>query len=180
MMIRTLTTLALTCFVLLGLTGCNYSQDRHDYTSTFVEPTTVYVLDVASQEVVWSYPVPPEHRLVVEFETYDNFDLATMPETNPTSLYYELLPIDAPKSWFRAKHYRAVSPLDKGTFELQGRAVNIGSSIGDPIDPAAFPADRPIEEIERDLEQGEGDLPEPDAPDQAPTEEGDEAEAPAE
>lgn len=169
-MIRTLTTLALTGCVLIGLTGCNYSEDRHVYKSTYVQPQSVYVTDVASQETVWSYDVPPQHLLVVEFEAADNKDLATNPQTYPVSMTYELLPIDAPKSWFRAKHYRTVTPIDRGTFALQGRAINIGTTIGAPIDPSTIPADRSIEEIEKDLpEPGEAELPEPDAaPEAAP------------
>lgn len=171
-MIRTLTTLTLTAGVLIGLTGCNYSEDRHAYESTYILPAAPYVLDVATQETVWSYDVPPQRIIVVELHADNNIDIATMPGNYPSYLTWQVYPIDAPKSWFRSKHYWGAA-IEEGRFDLQGRPVNIGVNYGDPIDPASVPADRSIEEIERDLpEPGEAPLPEPTAPEapEAPAE----------
>lgn len=162
-MIRTLTTLALAGATLAGLSACtSYSEDRSVFKSTYTTPRSVYVRDVATGETIWSYDVPPQHLIAVEFDSESNFDLANNPGEYPTRLVWDVYPINATKSKFREGHYWDIA-TESGQMPLQGRPVLIGSIVGEPVDPASVPRDRSIEEIEADLpEPGEAELPEPD------------------
>ena len=153
---RTLGLLTL-CFVLLqGATGCNYSEDREVYKSTYMSPKSVYAVYKPSNETAWSYDIPPQHILVVERDSAnDGIEWAQQPKGYPVKLTWELYPMTASESKWKRNHY-ASTPIETGTIALNGSPLIIGSTIGKPIDPATVPTDRSIEDIE-------ADLPEPDA-----------------
>ena len=169
---RTLGLLTLSLVLLQGATGCSYSEDREVFKSTYMSPKSVYVVYKPSNETAWSYEIPPQHILVVERDSNaDGVEWAQEAKGYPTSLSWELYPIDATMSKLRRNHYTS-APIESGTINLNGTPLLIGSTIGKTIDPATVPTERSIEDIEKDL-------PEPDAlPEPAPTE--DAAEEPAE
>ena len=174
---RLMNTLAL-ALLFVTLTGCvSYSEDRTVYHSTYIAPKTVFVIDVVTDEAVWTYDVPPGHTLTAEFEVGSGRWEWIRPERGyPTRLEWGLYPETASKSLLRRNHFRS-SPIDSGTYPLDGRPVRIGFSIGEPIDPAAdLPsASRSIEDIERDIL--EDDLPEPDVSEAGAEQAADEVEA---
>lgn len=154
---RTLGLLTLSLLLLQGATGCNYSEDRQVYKSTYLSPKSVYAVYKPSNETAWTYSIPPQHILVVERDTDDDvIEWATTSDAYPTSLSWELYPINATKSKLRRNHYLS-KPLESGTIDLKGTPLIVGSTVGKPIDPQTIPTERTIEDIEKDL-------PEPDAP----------------
>lgn len=163
---RTLGLLTLSLILLQGATGCSYSEDREVFKSTYMSPKSVYAIYKPSNETAWSYDIPPQHILVVERDTgEENIEWATTSDGYPTSLSWELYPITATKSKLRRNHYSSAA-IETGTITLNGTPVIMGSTVGKPVDPASVPAQRTIEDIEKDL-------PEPDAlpePDTAPAE----------
>lgn len=153
----TLSLTVLALVLLQGATGCSYSEDREVYESTYMAPKTAIARYRPSNETAWSYPIPPQHILVVERDTESGeIEAFTSSKAIPTKLTYELYPIDASPSLWRRDHYSG-TPIDSGTITLNGGAVIMASTIDAPIDPASIPDERSIEEIEKDL-------PEPDAP----------------
>ncbi len=164
---RTLGLLLLSIVFLQGATGCNYSEDREVFKSTYMAPKSVYAVYRPSNETAWSYDIPPQHILVVERDTgEDGAEWATTSKSYATSLKWELYPISATESKLRNNHYSSAA-IETGTVKLNGTPMIMGSTIGKPVDPASVPKERSIEEIEKDL-------PEPDAlpePTQEPAEE---------
>ncbi|MBX2851438.1 MAG: hypothetical protein KTR15_06810 [Phycisphaeraceae bacterium] len=157
---RTLGLLTLSLVLLQGATGCNYSEDREVYKSTYMSPKSVYAVYKPSNETAWSYEIPPQHILVVERDAEDSgLEWARSPEGYPTSLSWELYPITATKSLLRNNHYSSI-PIESGVIELNGTPMIIGSTVGKPIDPATVPTERAIEDIEKDLPEPDA-LPEP-------------------
>ncbi|MFI4861162.1 MAG: hypothetical protein ACIAXF_10815 [Phycisphaerales bacterium JB063] len=148
----------------VGSTGCaSYSEDRATYHSTYMSPKTVSVIDVLTDETVWSYDVPPGHVLMVEFDV-DTGRLESIRQERgePTRMEWALYPESAGRSLLRKQHFRG-SSVERGTHDLDGRPVRLEMTVGKPVSPEALsPAPRSIEEIERDL------LPEPDAAEEAP------------
>ena len=76
---------ALACSLLVGLTGCGIgnSDDRFTYESTAYSPKTITVIDIRTDETVWSYEVPVGSELRVNFSRDrilygDNKPTATM------------------------------------------------------------------------------------------------------
>ena len=163
---RTLGLLVLSMLLVNTATGCSsYSEDRDVFKSTYMSPKSVYVAFKPSNETTWSYDIPPQHLLVVERDADDsNISWARAPKGYPTSLKWELWPIDAKESFWANGHFHG-TPLEAGEIKLNGTPMIIGSTVGDPIDPASVPTERTIEDIEKDL-------PEPDA---LPDPEGEEA-----
>jgi len=156
---RTLGLLVLSLVLLQGTTGCNYSEDRDVYKSTYMQPKSVYAVYRPSNETAWSYDIPPQHLLVVERDTdEESAEWATTADGYATKLTWKLYPIDATKSKLRAGHY-IDKPIESGVVALNGTPLIVGSTIGQPVDPSQVPTDRDIEDIEKDLD----DLPEPDA-----------------
>lgn len=154
---RTLGLALLSIVLLQGATGCNFSEDRDVFKSTFTAPKSVYAKYRPSNETAWSYDIPPQHLLVVERDTGDeSAEWATTSKAYPTSLSWELYPISATESRLKSGHYRG-TPIERGTIKLDGTALLVGSTIGPAVDPSSIPADRDIEAIEQDLDE----LPEP-------------------
>ncbi|MEM9416648.1 MAG: hypothetical protein AAGA29_14400 [Planctomycetota bacterium] len=161
-MTRLMSTLLL-AVLFVGATGCaSYSEDRATYHSTYMSPKTVTVVDVLTDESVWSYDVPPGHVLMVEFDVgRGNLESIRQERGNPTTLEWALYPESAGRSLLRKQHFRG-SSVERGTHDLDGRPVRLEMTVGEPVSPEAIaPAPRTIEEIEADL------LPEPDAPEAA-------------
>ena len=157
---RTLGLLLLSIVFLQGATGCNYSEDREVFKSTYMSPKSVYAVYRPSNETAWSYDIPPQHILVVERDTDDDTaEWATTSEGYPTSLSWELYPITATQSKLRNNHYSSAA-IESGTIKLNGTPVIVGSTIGKPVDPASVPKERSIEDIEKDLPEPDA-LPEP-------------------
>jgi len=157
---RTLGLLLLSIVLLQGATGCNYSEDRDVYKSTYMSPKSVYALYRPSNETAWSYDIPPQHILVIERDTSDDTaEWATTSKAYPTSLSWELYPINATESKLRNGHYSSAA-IETGTIKLNGTPVIIGSTIGKPVNPASVPKERSIEDIEKDLPEPDA-LPEP-------------------
>ncbi|MEM9348562.1 MAG: hypothetical protein AAGB26_18485 [Planctomycetota bacterium] len=162
---RTLGLLTLSLVLLQGATGCNYSEDREVYKSTYMSPKSVYAIYKPSNETAWSYEIPPQHLLVVERDTGDEMiEWATTSDGYPTSLSWELYPINATKSKLRRNHYTG-TPIESGTITLNGTPLIMGSTVGKPLDPSAVPAERSIEEIEKEIDETDT-LPEPDMPEE--------------
>lgn len=154
---RTLGLLTLSLVLIQAATGCNYSEDRQVYKSTYMSPKSVYAVYKPSNETAWSYDIPPQHILVVERDNdEDTIEWATTSDVYPTSLTWELYPIDATRSKLKRNHY-AGTPIASGSIELNGTPLIVGSTVGKPVDPASVPTERTFEEIEKTL-------PEPDAP----------------
>lgn len=157
---RTLGLLLLSLVLLQGTTGCNYSEDREVYKSTYMSPKSVYAVYRPSNETAWSYDIPPQHILVVERDTgEETIEWATTSKSYATSLSWELYPIDATESKLRNGHYVG-TPIESGTIALNGTPLVMGSTIGKPVDPASVPTERSIEDIEKDLPEPDA-LPEP-------------------
>lgn len=167
---RTLGLLALSLVLLQGATGCNYSEDREVFKSTYNQPKSVYAVYRPSNETAWSYDIPPQHILVLERDTDEaTIEWARTAQGYPTKLSWELYPIDATPSMLRNNHYSS-SPVESGSISLNGTPMIIGSTVGKPVDPKSVPTDRSIEEIEKDLDNPDA-LPEPEAPAEEATEE---------
>ncbi|MFK7790493.1 MAG: hypothetical protein AB8C95_13490 [Phycisphaeraceae bacterium] len=157
---RTLGLLLLSAVLLQGTTGCNFSEDREVYKSTYMSPKSVYAVYRPSNDSAWSYDIPPQHLLVVERDTgEETAEWATTAKGYATSLSWELYPIDANESKLRSNHYTG-TPIDSGTITLNGTPMIIGYTIGKPVDPATLPVERSIEDIEKDLPEPDA-LPEP-------------------
>lgn len=162
---RTLGLLVLSLVLLQGTTGCNVSEDRDVYKSTYIQPKSVYAVYRPSNETAWSYDIPPQHVLVVERDTGDeSAEWATTSDGYPTKLTWELYPINATKSL--RNNYYADEPIESGVVALNGTPLVMGSTIGQPIDPASVPTERSIEDIEKDLDNPD-ELPEPEAAEEA-------------
>ena len=160
---RTLGLLVLCLVLLQGTTGCNYSEDREVYKSTYMQPKSVYAVYRPSNETAWSYDIPPQHILVVERDNAkEELEWATNTDGYPTKLTWALYPIDATRSVLRNNHYLD-NAIESGVVALNGTPMIIGSTVGKPVDPEQVPTERSIEEIEKDLD----DLPEPDAAEDA-------------
>ena len=159
---RTLGLLVLSLVLVNSATGCSsYSEDRDVFKSTYMSPKSVYVTFKPSNETTWSYDIPPQHILVVERDADDSHvSWATQPKGYPTSLKWELWPITAKESFWVNGHYLG-SPIESGEIKLNGTPMVIGSTVGDPVDPATVPTERTIEDIEKDLPEPDA-LPEPD------------------
>lgn len=76
---------ALAGSLITGLTGCGVgnSDDRFEYTSTAFSPKTISVIDVRTDETIWTYEVPVGSELRVNFsqdrfQYGDNKPTATM------------------------------------------------------------------------------------------------------
>ena len=155
---RTLGLLVL-CFVLIqGTTGCNYADNRDPIPSTFMQPTTASIEYRPSGETAWTYPIPPNHKLVLDFDTEGAGPEFFYASQGPaTTVSWELYPLDAtPSLIFRSRFHG--SPVDSGSMTLTGDHV-LRTTVGEPIDPSTIPSERTEDEIRQELE----DLPEPDA-----------------
>ncbi|XAL98159.1 hypothetical protein OT109_11180 [Phycisphaeraceae bacterium D3-23] len=161
-MTRLMSTLLL-AVLFVGTTGCaSYSEDRATYHSTYMSPKTVLVVDVLTEETVWSYDVPPNHVLMVEFDVgTGRLESIRQERGEPTRMEWALYHETAGRSLLRKQHFRG-SSIERGVHALEGRPVRLEMTVGRPVGPEAFgPAPRSIEDIERDL------LPEPDGPEDA-------------
>ena len=157
---RTLGLMTLCLVLLQGATGCSYSEDRDVFRSTYMSPKSVYAVYKPSNETAWSYDIPPQHILVVERDTADDgIEWAQQAKGYPTSLTWELYPINASKSKLRRNHFTS-TPLETGVIQLNGTPLIMGSTVGKPVDPASVPTERSIEESEKDLPEPDA-LPEP-------------------
>ena len=152
---RTLGLLVLSLVLIQTVTGCRFSEDRTAYTSTYMQPKSVYAVYRPSNETAWSYDIPPQHQLVVELDGTDG-SMFNESKTLPTKLTWALYPIDPTMAFIHRERYLS-SPIASGEVALNGSPIIIGHTVGAPIDPATLPSERSIEEIEQDL-------PEPDAP----------------
>jgi len=157
LMNRPLLTLAFALIMLLGSTGCIYSEDRDVFNSTYMMPKTAVLVDVSTGETLWQYDIPPEHILVVERDV-DKGTLESIRNErgHPTRMEWWLYAGDASRSLIRQGHYRS-SPLETGRITLPGHPVRMEFTVGDPVNPGTVVTPRSVEEIQRDL-------PEPDAP----------------
>ena len=156
---RTLGLLIFSMILVQGATGCNYADDRHVYTSTYMQPTTVYIVEEPSGETILNFPIPPNHKLVVDFDNESNSSEFFHQSQGPaTTVSWALYDIDASPGLILRNRFSG-TVLESGSREITGTPV-IGSTIGDPVDPGAVPSDRTIEEIEQDIDDSEG-LPEP-------------------
>lgn len=157
---RTLGLLLLSVILLQGATGCYFSEDREVYKSTYMSPKSVYAVYRPSNETAWTFDIPPQHILVVERDTGEEVaEWATTSKGYPTSLSWELYPIDATESKLRGNHYSS-TPIESGKITLNGTPMIIGYTIGKPVDPSSVATDRSIEDIEKDLPEPDA-LPEP-------------------
>ena len=157
---RTLGLLTLSLVLLQGATGCNYSEDREVFKSTYTQPKSVYAVYRPSNETAWSYDIPPQHILVLERDTDEaTIEWARTAQGYPTKLSWALYPITARPSMLRNNHYTTL-PIESGSIALNGTPVIVGSTVGKPVDPQSVPRERTIEEIEKDLPEPDA-LPEP-------------------
>lgn len=152
---RTLGLMLFSTILLQGATGCWHSEDRSIYTSTYMNPQSVYAVYKPSNETVWTYDIPPQHKLLVEFDSPGEGGMFYATRNLPTRLEWALYPIDASHSFFMPERLVS-SAIESGTVELNGTPIILGATVRPTIDPATVPTDRTVEEIE-------GDLPEPDA-----------------
>lgn len=161
-MTRLISTLAMAA-LFLATTGCaSYSEDRAVYHSTNMSPKSVYVTDVLTGDTIWSYDVPPGHVLMIEFDVGSGTLESVRQERGyPNTMEWALYPEQAGRSLLRKNHFRG-SAVERGEQPLQGRPIRTGFTVGQPVGPAdVAPAPRTFEEIQRDINEGE--LPEPDA-----------------
>ncbi len=166
---RTLGLSVLALVLAQAATGCQYSDNRAAYKSTYSVPKTYTAIYSLSKESIWTYPIPVQHVLVVDFDSGSGMgEIFSADQTPPDKLIWKLYPLDQTESPLRAKHYVG-SPIDSGEIALSGADVTSILTVRDPVDPATLPQDRPIEEIEQDLPEPDA-LPEPDTADAEPAE----------
>lgn len=73
----------------LLLTACA-SQDKHVFESTDHLPATVTVVDTTTDQTLWSRDVPPQHKLVMDFDRDGEVEFFKVTGKPATSLRYTL------------------------------------------------------------------------------------------
>lgn len=107
------------------------SNDAHEYESTPLLPATVQLKEVHSGTVLWKYDIPAGSKLVVDYDTEGDIELASISGKPATSM-----------KWWVYGTSRG-EPTDKGEMALQGMPVIIELSYrpGPELPPGYVPVD---------------------------------------
>lgn len=83
--------------VILLMSGGCVSLNRNVYRSHPDRPSTVTVYNSVTQEPFWSYDVPPNYKLILDYDIGDSGNVCTpFGARRPSKLTWSLYPDDAP------------------------------------------------------------------------------------
>ena len=110
-----------TLLLAAAFTGC--SADRSSFSSTTTRPTTVSVLDIVSDEVLWKYDVPVGYKLIVDFDYSEQTgEIFQYNEAPADSMTWQLKRLG--NTSLVAGYHPTVVPLEqKTTVQLSGNPV---------------------------------------------------------
>jgi hypothetical protein len=87
-----------------GLSGCS-SQDRHEFHSTSLLPTTVSVYDVVHDRTLWSKDIPVQNKLLIDLDRGANNEIFKTDTTPATKMTWWLYPEDKTKDQATASEH---------------------------------------------------------------------------
>lgn len=93
--------------VLVGLSGCASSKDKHSYVSTIYRPTTITIKDTVTGEFIWKMDIPVEHELTLDFDSEGETEWASVNADLP-----------ATRMKWKLKERRHKKLIDKGDFDM--------------------------------------------------------------
>jgi hypothetical protein len=113
----------------LALVGC--SQDRHVFRSTSIQPKSVSIVEVETNNTLWSKDVPAGQQLLIDFSRGGRgFEEYSSPDVPADKMKWELWTNDAVPRY--GSHMKGGKRLAGDTVDLPGQQVMIKVDILDP------------------------------------------------
>jgi hypothetical protein len=113
----------------LALTGC--SQDRHVYRSTQMQPKSVSLVSLVTQETLWTMDVPVGQQLLLDFSRDGKgFEAYTSADIPADQVDWELWTNAAVPRY--GSHMKGGSKVDSGREDLPGDPVMIKVNLIKP------------------------------------------------
>lgn len=140
--LRRLAKRSLALAALFGLSvavGC-ISNDRHVFNSSYHDPATIAILDLETKAELWSKPIPPGSRLIIDFDRdgHDNMFITTGIPAD--ALSYQLY---KPNAGMAIYGYPHAAPVESGKVKLPGSPIILvyqlaseGRGVYSPTKPA--------------------------------------------
>lgn len=115
--------------------GC--SNDRHVFKSTVLRPTSVALVDMTNDQVLWSMDIPTGHKLDIDFNPLSASEVASVRPTVPAEhMRWRLRRISSPVSFLDPE-------VDQGELDLPGNPVMLKVSYRNHR-PEQAPSPNPI------------------------------------
>lgn len=123
MRLRHLSVVAL-CLAAGSLVGC--SNDRFVVHSTAPVPKGVAIVDVNTNQTLWSKDIPVGQTLVLDGDNVNDFPTITTADSPATSVDWAVYnTTDVQTSFYGRDQYWFKTPIESGTADLHGSALRI-------------------------------------------------------
>lgn len=78
------------CLLAATLLSVGCSNDRHVFHSTVGQPTTIHLVDSHSGNVLWTKPIPAQHRLELDMDRKDENETMSVKGKPATRVHWKL------------------------------------------------------------------------------------------